>query len=179
MTGRRVDPAYPVNIYFRQQVEARRDRAAPAAGEPLRDAGPKKAGTPGTKGKQTNGLTDEVLSQLDLPGTADMGDRSRLDMAKTAEQIQGLQIKNEEARNKLVSRDLIRQFFGELYTIETMEFLTLAERLSPEIASKFGIDDQTIIVEVGKYIQREVSKSLEHIEMTTEKFLKGFQVEGG
>ncbi len=118
-------------------------------------------------------------TNIQLPPVSEItgAHKNQLDVHKTLEQIRTLQLKNEKDRMELIERSLVKKFFRELYTIETTEFLTMGEKLSPEIASLFGVDDSNAVLDVGKFIQREVSKTLERIELAMDKFLKSFQIE--
>ena len=185
LTNGRIDPEHPTNKYFREQYRpgTQGQQEEPAApGGPRRKVGPKDHGGAASEPEPTNGFTDHVVKQLGLDeidkSTSGAKYKNQVDLAKVLEQIKGLQLKNDEARNKLISRDLVQQVLTELKTVETAEFLSMGEKLAPEIASLFGVDDQTAILDAGKLIQIEVSQSLEHIEMTIDKFLKSFQVEG-
>ncbi len=183
MTGKRIDPDHPTNRHYREQGRNRRGTAAaapPAAPPP--PAGPKSAQPRGSKTKTTNGLTDHVRRQLDLNEIDKKQDvtayKNQVDVGRAIEQMKALKFKNDRERNLFVSRDLVRHFLGELYQTETTELLTLGEKISPEIAALFGLDDQQAVLDVGRVIQKEISKTLEHVELTIDKFLKSFQVEG-
>lgn len=184
LTRGRVDPEHPTNRHYREQTRNRSSSSGAgggteAAGRPR--AGPKPPGAGRSKARSRNGLSEFVSSQIGRDETGDPDTaasyQNRVNVAKGLEQMKALKLKNERERNELISRELVRRVFAELYTIETSEFLTMAEKLSPEIASLFGIDDSLQILEVGKLIQREISTTLEHIEVTVDNFLKSFQVE--
>lgn len=175
--NQKVDPDHPTNRYFRHAARNRLEREPAPVPAELPPAGPKGKQRKRNGKKNQNGLTKSVLKQLDLPETGAGMFKNQVDVAKGVEQTRALQIKNEEMRNKLISRDLVKRYFSELYTIETTELLNLGERLSPELASIFGVDEPAIILDASKYIQRELSKTLEHIEITINKFLKMFPME--
>lgn len=185
LTNGRIDPEHPTNKYFREQYRPSSQidpEALASAQGARRKVGPKDAGEAPADPETHNGFADHVVKQLGLEEIDKTQSgakyKNQVDLAKVLEQIKSLQLKNDEARNKLISRDLVQQVLTELKTVETAEFLSLGEKLAPEIASLFGVDDQTAILDAGKLIQIEVSQSLEHIEMTIDKFLKSFQVEG-
>lgn len=181
LTRRRIDPDHPTNRHYKQQSRNRRRQPAPISGAPASPIGtelppgdPAVAKTLNTPPRLSSSQTE--MKNLDPEADATVY-RNQIDVAKALEQMKGLQIKNEKERNELISRNLVKQFFSELYSVETTEFMTMAERMGPEIASLFGIDDPADVIEVGKHIQGEITKSLGHVEQVMEKFLKGFQVE--
>lgn len=182
LTQGKVDPDHPTNRHYREQSRNRGAAQSPAPAAPPPPAGPKSAQPPGSKSKKTNGLTEHAQAQLEqneiVERQTTIKFKNEADLQKTIEQHKALQLKNDAARNQLISRDLVKRVFGELYQIETTELLTLGEKISPEIAALFGLDDQQAVLDVGKVIQKEISKTLEHVELTIDKFLKSFQVEG-
>jgi transcriptional regulator with XRE-family HTH domain len=202
LTKGRVDTGHPTNVYFLESIRNRppprslvtrednrraiaRDqrKKAAAAGFQLPDVpavGPLPDQPAAAETDPSNPSPDEPrrqldFSDLDLNGAAGLY-KNEVDVRKAMEQTRSIQLKNDEARGILIKRDLVRTFFSEWYNIETTEFLTLAEKLSPEIAALFGIDDRNAILEVQRYIQKEISKTLDHIEITKNNFLKSFQV---
>lgn len=185
--GRRRGPAPPVELPAQAGAgePATSDQAtagAPAPpGPPGPAAGPKSAQGPRNGGKLSKETAEAILRQMDFSeidqSDTGAGYKNKADLLKVIEYTRGLQIKNETARSQLISRDIVKRFFGELYTIETTELLTLGEKLAPEIAALFGLDDNGAILEVGKYIQKELSKTLEHIEDKLDTFLKSFQAD--
>jgi hypothetical protein len=191
LTSGRVDPAHPTNRYFQDSTDGRRiSRAAPpAAPEPqaVADGPPPPApdAPAGPKGKRrrVNGKKAQPRrpatpsGQLELPTVPDAAYKNQVDVAKRTEETIALRMKNQKERGELIARETVKGYFGELQQIETTELLTLGEKLSPEIAALFGIDDPAAVLDVGKFIQKELSTTIEHIETKMRKFLKSFQVD--
>lgn len=173
---KKIDPEHPTNRHFREQSRNRQRRAETAA--PLQ-VGPKSAQDAPGAPKKRNGLAKHVRRQMELDeidGSKVTGaDRNQLDAEKAHEQIQALRIKNEKERGELIPRDLVKQVLNEVVAVETSELLVLGEKLAPEIASIFGVDDPPLVMEASKRVNLEVSKSLEHIERLIDKFLTSFQ----
>jgi len=184
-TTRGIDAGHPTNRYHFENAgsrgpESERDRTPPAV-TPSQPVGPKPKQQARKKSKPSASETESEATQLDLDDLNvtlnTLSDKTQIDAKKKLEEIQQIQIKNQEARGKLIDRDFVRRWFSDWFNIETTELLTLAEKLAPEIAALLGVDDKSAITDVGTYIQKEISRVLDHIENLKNKNLKAIPIE--
>lgn len=183
LTAGRVDPRHPTNHHYRNQILARKGVTPINAPEKLPPAGPKDRRRIVSKTDTTGSSAGLTRKQLDIEGLDPEGEDKiyghQIDAAKKLAQAQSYQIKNNRERGVLIDRELVKQFLGKLYSIESSELGTLGEKLGPALAGLLGIDDAGLVLEVGKTINLEISKTIDHIELEMGRYLKGLAVEGG
>lgn len=110
-------------------------------------------------------LSDFFSNQIDLNGSLSDIKKIDLDKMKTAVTIEKDQIKRDKDRGQLIDRDLIKEFFGKLYSIDVNEFLQLSAALSSRICEGiFKTDDPEKLMEVSKLIDSELYKTQSHIQ---------------
>jgi len=67
-------------------------------------------------------------------------------------------------RQELIERKLVQTVFGKLYSIDKNEFLTLGDKLAPDIATLAGVNDPAVILQINERIEEECYKILAHIK---------------
>lgn len=88
-----------------------------------------------------------------------------LETAKKAKQDR------EHKRGVLVERVLVEQFMAKLHTVDTSQWKTLEDRITPELCSIFGVKDGgEEAVETRKLISGEVVKTLRYAKRLTDDF---------
>lgn len=95
-----------------------------------------------------------------------------IEKIKLYEQVKSIRVKTQKERQQLVSRKLIRVVFGKLYEIDVNEFLTLKNKIVPDLAGIMGCTDPAVMLEAEKKIDEELWKVLKHIQHELNKFLK-------
>jgi len=186
LTNDRIDPGHPTNQYFQTQPrpgpKSKKAKAAQVVSLEKPEAGPKAAKGVTAETKASKDLTKHLSEQLDLSrlanSSANAGDKYRIDTALSLEKLKKSQIENEKSRGKLIDRELVSAFIAEWYNIEANEFLTLADKMPQDIASIVGVDDPTLMSDIGTYVQKEIARALDHIELSKKRFLKAFPLEG-
>lgn len=103
--------------------------------------------------------------------------KADLDRIKVMEDILAKRQKREAERNELVKRDFVHRAFSKLYDIHMNEFLTLKEKMVPDLAAALGVNDNLQIVEAGKIMDTELWRTLDHIKIEFQKFLKGINAD--
>ncbi len=156
--SRKIDISDPVVQEYANSpaATARRERAK------VRKAGYE----PITKPKKINGNGNGNLSEY----TA-----ADLQKLETIGKIEERNIKTAQKRNELVSRELVKKFFSQLYVIDQNEFKTLAASIIPGICSIAGIDDPKITLALEKLVAKEIVKILKRIQGVIDKLLKEMQ----
>lgn len=141
---------------------------------------PRKRGRPKKKDTPVNGKAKDDRSNIsiNIDNLDDISgiDRHEAERLKVIADIESKRLKTEEARKKLISRELVRKVFGQLYIIDTNEFKTLGANVAPKVAAIAGVDDNQKILQMVESIDKEVHLILEHIKRELNDFLK--KIEG-
>ena len=74
-------------------------------------------------------------------------------------------------RGDLIDRKLVTKFLGILFTIERNEIVPISEKIPSEIAAILGVEDNELILKVGKLLKDEFANAFSHIEAKTQNFL--------
>jgi len=164
--GDKIDRQSPGYISYREQAIAR--KAASKASAQNRDVSQANAAT--VQGKRA--IAGPMRSRRRVFGT-----KVEADIAKVHEQVEALQLKNERERAELLPRDQVRRVLSKFYSVESTEFLSLGDRISPEIAAAASIDKPEVVIAVGQMIRREVERTLQHIERVIADYLSAIPVE--
>lgn len=166
-----IDLDHPTNRHFLDRVENQAEPEQEISKKPKR----KKTNGNG-RAKKTNGSTTEKpeKDQRWDGGKNTVGgyNKTQIDIQKSAAQIQELQLRIDERRKKLIKREYVDRFFSQLYLVDSNEWKTLSDRLSPEIAGIFEIDDPEKILQVSKAIEKEVYRTLTHVKRLVDDFLE-------
>jgi len=136
--------------------------------------------------KKAKNKTPVIVAEKDIPNylkkMADSGDftlvqfmglsKSEADKIKIYEGLKQIRVKTQRDKQELISRKMVRVIFGKLYEIDTNQFLTLKNKVVPDIASIMGCVDASKMLEAEKRIDEELYKILKHIKIEIDKFLK-------
>lgn len=74
-------------------------------------------------------------------------------------------------RGDLIDRKLVTKFLGILFTIERNEIVPISEKIPSEIAAILGVEDNELVLKIGKLLKDEFAKAFSHIEAKTQTFL--------
>jgi hypothetical protein len=163
----RQDPAY---VYCREAARARKGLPGPSAPNPDIVA----AGDGKSQGKHS-------LLGHPSPEREQMPLKQRADIAKIKQQIIALELKNQQARNELVSFDLIHRIFSMWFSVESTELLPLGDRIASEVLaiSRITPDDRAATIAIGQLLHNEVTRAIEHIDRLIKDFIKSIPVSDG
>ncbi len=172
-----IDPTHPTNRHFIERLEMVRGTAEPEPTKTRKTNQRKRSGR--ARGSKTT-KTQTIKPKTANGETTMIGgySKTQIDIQKSVAQIQEIQLKVDERRRKLISRELVDRFFGKLYLVDSNEWKTLPDRLAPEMAAIFENDDPEKILEVSKRIDKEVYRTLSHVKRMMDDFLKTMQIEG-
>jgi hypothetical protein len=95
-----------------------------------------------------------------------------LEKIKIYEQIKDIKSKADERREGLIPRKLIRTVFSKLYEIDMNQFLSMKDKLIPDLAAAFKTKDEALKIKATKIIDRELWKILGNIKRELNKFLQ-------
>jgi len=174
----KIDPTHPTNAYYLEKAKNRADYQRPKKRGPGRRPTTGKRKTNAEIGaavtaeieKRANNL--ENVDGVQIPLNLDGLSKTSTDRLKTIEQIRSLQLKNDQERRELISRDIIKQFIFRLYLVDTNELKTFGDRVAPAAASIFGVDDEAKILELNQFVESEIYKTLNHIKRLMDDFLR-------
>ena len=66
---------------------------------------------------------------------------------------------------------MVQTVFSKLYDVHINEFLTLKEKLMPDLSAIFGVNDNELIMEAGKTLDTELWRTLRHIQAILNKYI--------
>lgn len=120
---------------------------------------------------------ESILSGKTVINSLDHLSKTSIERIKIIEQIRKLRIDTDESLNKLISRELVKKVFSQLYAIDINEFKTLGPAISQEIITIMGVGDEKQIREIEDMIDKHLRKVLQHIKRITDDFLKSIEAE--
>ena len=190
-TVRGYDPEHPTNKHYLNTCQGRKSgeiqpakSKAVSAREKARKRAPKPDKEYKPPGIDLNQLPEMPLEiengnseDQELKEVAGRITKVDADTWKRIEEIKKLQLARQEKRRELIPRVLIQRVFNRIYQIDTNQLRTLGDRVSPEIASLCGVNEQDTIIQIGRVIDSEINKTLKHIQRLIEEFLKGIHGE--
>jgi len=104
-------------------------------------------------------------------------EQERLYVLKKVEEIKKLQLDREQKRKTLVPRKLTEYVFHKIYEINANEFRAFSNRIVPEIASCYGVDDDEKLLAMNRLFQKEIDKTLNHIMRIINDFMESISAE--
>ena len=119
----------------------------------------------------TQYIDGEEVDLNNIPKDINNYKRADLERIKVAEQILDIRVKRQKMRDELIDRRLVRSVFSRLYTVDVNEFLTIKDKLMPDIAAIFGVNDPELIMKAGERMDDELWKTLKHIQKIINDFL--------
>jgi hypothetical protein len=82
-----------------------------------------------------------------------------------------LEIANEKARGELISRDLVKKVFGNIYAIDRSILLAIGPTQAAAIGAKFGSKDDAKILEVEEMLTGAIYQALAAEQRAINDFL--------
>ena len=84
----------------------------------------------------------------------------------------GRELKNAELRGKLVDKEVVTSVFNKLWAIHQSEFVPIANKVAPEMASMFGSEDPEQIAKARERLDGELWKVLGSIKRLLQEYLR-------
>jgi hypothetical protein len=126
-----------------------------------------RAGKP-VASRLTSGPKPEKLQPEPTPRQVEAYDlKYRKELAITREK----ELKNERFRGKLVDREDVARVFNEVWSIHQSEFIPIANKVAPEIASMFGVEDPEKIAAARNRLDSDLWKVLGSIKRALQAYL--------
>jgi hypothetical protein len=101
--------------------------------------------------------------------------KADIEKIKLIKQCRDLDLANELKRNKLIERTLVRGILSKKYEIDMASYLTIKDKLMPDIAAIFEINDPELTMKAGERMDEELWKILNHTKALFNKFLVGIK----
>lgn len=192
--GVEIDVNHPVNIEYYREQEAKQKpvkvkavkkavtKAKKKAAAKVKAAKPKSSPPPkdmGTVTAPTNGDDGELPDYLkELINSENISlelllklTKVEVDKLKSYHQMKAIKIKAEKDRKLLVSRKLVRSVFSKLDEIDMNHFLTLKDKLIPDLSALAGVNDEAVKLKMGERMDEEFWRVLKSIRDEMNKFL--------
>ncbi len=129
---------------------------------------PKKSPAPTNKTESGNTeYEDSILNPVSVSSTV----KADIEKIKLIKQCRDLDLAHEIKRNNLIPRNLIRGILSKKYEIDMASYLTIKDKLMPDIAAIFEINDPELVMKAGERMDEELWKILKHTKALFDKFL--------
>lgn len=167
----KIDTNHPINKEYME-----RDRSD-------KDTSPEKqlpGKAPVSKAQQTpQEAPHDEIKEEDLlnPSNVNVTTKDALAKLKTIRQIRDLELNNQIKRERLIDRNLIRAVLSKKYEIDMASYLTIKDKLMPDLAAIFEVNDPEKVLEAGERMDDELWKILNHTKALFDKFLIGIKSE--
>jgi hypothetical protein len=104
---------------------------------------------------------------------APQADPETLEIKKRTEtaRAQKLEIANQKARGELISRDLVRRVFGQVYAVDRSIFLAIGPTTAAEIAAEAKIKDDALVLKIEDVITKSIYQGLSAAKRAINDFL--------
>lgn len=126
-----------------------------------------------TKVKEKEGKTDDKAdleqAQAKLMNTA--ASREKLEIERLQAQTMKLQLEVAKELKKLIPMEIVEDLFRKISNIIAVHFLTIGERLAPQIAGEAGTTDVEIIIKIKSKIDDDIGRSLEEFKSAIQAFI--------
>ena len=120
--------------------------------------------------------SDDLIPEGDLtPDQLKNMSKADIDKLKSMESMLKTQVERQIKRKELISRKLVAEVFGEIYSIEAQALKTMGVKLASDLAGFCGCDDPAAVLKVEQRIDGEVAKALKHITVTIDKALERWE----
>lgn len=103
--------------------------------------------------------------------------RQEVDLRKALANARKAEMEVKIKMKDLISRELVSRVFRKLYTIDSTEWRGLGPKLAPDIIALCEVEDPTKEVEVSDRIEREVFRTLGHVQRVLNEFLEEIESE--
>ena len=130
-----------------------------------------KSNTSGVNKSNPEVKTDNSVDLIDIHGDLSEYNKHGLDRVKIIRQIKRMELEDNIKRGALVDKKIVRTVFAKLVEIHMNEFLTIKDKLVPDISALFEISDPEKVVAAGERMDEELWKVLNHIKSIFNTFL--------
>lgn len=103
--------------------------------------------------------------------------RAELERLKLVSAIEKTNLETEIKRGRYVDKTSIQTLFAKIYEIHMNEFLTVKDKLNPDLSAIFGVADAAIKTESAEKIDETLWKVLDRIKFEINKYLNEIKVE--
>lgn len=151
----KINPNTPKNKQYALEIQL-----SPVAGKPKT-----------AKTKKVFDTSYEIREKINVEGL-DLNDVSNLKIRQALANIREKEIKIDKAREKLIDRKYIINVFNSLWSVQQAEFVPIANKTIPEIASILGVEDQEKIALARERLETELWKALGSMQRSMIEFLE-------
>ena len=98
--------------------------------------------------------------------------RQGIDLRKARANAKKAELEVQIKTKDMISRETVSQVFRKLYAIDSTEWRGLGPRLAPDIMAICQVEDPTKEAEISERIEREVFRTLGHVQRVLNGFLE-------
>jgi len=96
---------------------------------------------------------------------------TELRIKKELASIRKIELENEKKRGNLIDRKTVAEVFNRLYSVQQSEFIPIANKIMPEVASILGTEDNEKIAIARSLLESELWKALGSMKRSIQEFL--------
>lgn len=125
-------------------------------------------------------LEPEIEETPDAPKEAPLppaNSRQGIDLRKATALAKKAEVEVQVKMKDLISRELVSRIFRKLYMIDSTQWRGLGPRLAPDLMAVCKVEDPTKEVEISDRIEREVFRTLGHVQRAMNEFLEEIESE--
>ena len=124
-------------------------------------------------------LEDEGAQPSDIEKRIAQNAKSRqgVDLRKALANAEKAEMEVKIKMKDLISRELVARVFRKIYTIDSTEWRGLGPRIAPDIMAACKIEDPTKEVEISDLVERQVFRTLSHVQRVINTFLEEVESE--
>lgn len=116
-------------------------------------------------------------SELELKIAKNARSRQGVDLRKALANAEKAEMEVKIKMKDLISRELVARVFRKIYTIDATEWRGLGPRIAPDIMAACKIEDPTKEVEISDLVERQVFRTLGHVQRVINDFLEEVESE--
>ena len=116
-------------------------------------------------------------SDIELNIAKNATSRQGVDLRKALANAEKAEMEVKIKMKDLISRELASRVFRKIYTIDSTEWRGLGPRVAPDIMAICKIEDPTKEVEISDLIERQVFRTLSHVQRVINEFLENVESE--
>lgn len=120
---------------------------------------------------------DDQPSEIELRIAKNAKSRQGVDLRKALANAEKAEMEVKIKMKDLISRELVARVFRKIYTIDSTEWRGLGPRIAPDIMSACKIEDPTKEVEISDLVERQVFRTLSHVQRVINEFLEAVESE--
>ena len=165
-----IDTEHPVNIEYYQKQQLKKSGSAIIKAEPK----PKKSRSVIHEAHPGNESSDIIRIPPDRTGAVEIDGMTMpiANLRRIVAMTEKTKLEVEIKRKELLPKKVFAELFSRMYAIDQNEFITIPDKIIPDIAAIFGVTDPILVTRAHEKLTGELWRSLARIKREIERYLK-------